>query len=160
MIDRNAKLPEDDRGATVFSVDPLIVKEHYEADYYHSYAQDSEFFRALGRGVLLGSECKRCRVRYATPRAHCMRCGGRTEWFQLPPRGRVHTFTTCYFGSEEFLNETPYNLVMVEFDGVDTLFLGRLVGASTEDIYVGMPVRARFRRLQRFRVTDVYFVPE
>jgi uncharacterized OB-fold protein len=33
--------------------------------------------------------------RYATPRARCITCGGRTDWFELPLKGRVHSWTLC-----------------------------------------------------------------
>ncbi|MCW6168357.1 MAG: Zn-ribbon domain-containing OB-fold protein [Thermoplasmatales archaeon] len=158
-IDPNAKMPETQNGTEVYNTDPLTVKSHYEIDYIHSYAQDSEFFRALGKKKLMGSKCKKCGYKYATPRSHCMMCGAETEWFELPNEGKVHSFTTCYFGSEEFLPETPFNLVMVEFEGVDSLFMSRLIGASQEDIYVGMKVKAKFKRIQKFSPTDVYFVP-
>ena len=88
-----------------------------------------------------------------------MACGAPTDWFELPLTGRVHTYTTCYFGGEAFLKETPFTLVLVEFDGVDTLFLSRLVGAAPEEVTIGMAVRARFLRNVKFRPTDVYFVP-
>ncbi len=153
------RLPETDQGATVFRTDPLIVKDHYEIDYIHSYAEDSPFFLGLAQGKLLGSECSACHYRFATPRAYCMRCGAATRWFDLPLEGRVHTWTTCYFGSEAFLKETPFNLALVEFDGVNTLLLARLIGATEKDIRVGMPVNAKFRRLAQFKPTDVYFVP-
>lgn len=153
------RLPETDEGATVFCTDPLTIKSHYEIDYIHSYAEDSPFFRGLAEGKLRGSECPKCGYRFATPRAYCMECGAKTEWFDLPLTGRVHTWTTCYFGSEAFLKETPFNLALIEFDGVNTLFLSRLIGATEKDIRVGMPVKAKFRRLAQFKPTDVYFVP-
>lgn len=154
------RLAESDAGTTVFRTDPLVVKDHYEIDYIHSFAEDSPFFRGLAEGKLLGSECTKCHYRFATPRAYCMECGAATRWFDLPLRGRVHTWTTCHFGSEAFLKETPFNLALVEFDGVQTLLLARLVGATEKEIRVGMPVRAKFRRLAQFKPTDVYFVPE
>lgn len=153
------RLPESTEGTVVFRADPLIVKDHYEIDYIHSYAEDSPFFLGLAEGKLRGSECTACGCRFATPRASCMQCGAATRWFELPLEGRVHTWTTCYFGSEAFLKETPFNLALVEFDGVDTLLLARLVGATEKELRVGMPVRARFRRLAQFKPTDVYFVP-
>lgn len=152
------RLPESEQGAVVFRTEPLIVKDHYEIDYIHSYAEDSPFFAGLAQGKLMGSECTGCGYRFATPRAYCMQCGAATRWFDLPLDGRVHTWTTCYFGSEAFLKETPFNLALIEFDGVDTLLLSRLVGASEKEIRVGMPVRAKFRRLAQFKPTDVYFV--
>ena len=53
-------------------------------------------------------------------------------------------------------------LILVEWPGVDTLFLSRLVGADQAAPsldWVGMKVRARFKRLSKFKPTDVYFVP-
>ena len=88
-----------------------------------------------------------------------MECGAPTEWFDLPHKGCIHTYTTCFFGGEAFLKETPFTLILVEFDNADTLFLSRLVGADLEKVAIGMPVQAMFLRNCKFRVTDVYFVP-
>ncbi|MBJ6726293.1 Zn-ribbon domain-containing OB-fold protein [Geomesophilobacter sediminis] len=158
-MDKHYQLPETQDGTVLFNTDPIIQKYHYEIDYLHSYAQDSPFFVGLSQGKLLGSHCTSCGRRFATPRGICMECGGKTEWFELPREGRVHTFTTCHFGGEAFLKETPFTLILVEFDGVDTLFLSRLVGAEPEEVYIGMPVWARFIRNSKFKPTDVYFVP-
>jgi len=159
-MNRNAKLPETEEGTILFNVDPIIIKHHYEIDYLHSYAQDSPFFAALAEKKLLGSRCDACGYTFATPRGHCMECGAKTHWFELPLQGLVHTFTTCYYGSEAFLKETPFTLILVEFDRVDTLFMSRLIGVEPDEARIGMPVRARFVRNSKFRVTDVYFVPE
>ena len=157
-MDPNFKLPATQEGTVLFNLDPLIVKHHYEMDYLHSYAQDSPFFAGLSEKKLLGSRCPACGYLYATPRAHCMECGSATEWQELPQEGRIHTFTTCYFGGEAFLEETPFTLILVEFEGADTLFLSRLVGVPEEEIRIGLPVRARFLRNSKFKPTDVYFV--
>ncbi len=167
-----AKLEETMTGTTVFNVpfpkdlsvlktmSPIIVKYPYFIEYIHSYGQDSPFFAGLANRRLLGTRCASCRYTYATPRLHCTHCGKETDWVELPQEGRVHTFTTCYFGSEEFLKETPFHLVLVEFDGVDTLLLARLIGVEgPEDIRIGMKIRAKFRRNSQFKPTDVYFVP-
>jgi uncharacterized OB-fold protein len=159
-MNRNAKLPETEEGTILFNTDPIVIRHHYEIDYIHSYAQDSPFFAGLAKKKLLGSKCEACGHIYATPRGHCMECGAATRWFELPQRGRVHTFTTCHFGSEAFLKETPFTLILVEFDGVDTLFMSRLIGVEPDEARIGMPVRARFVRNCKFRPTDVYFVPE
>ena len=73
---------------------------------------DSPFFEGLSKGKLMGSHCPKCDYTYATPRGHCMECGGRTEWVELPLEGKIHTWTTCYYGGEVFLKETPFNLVL------------------------------------------------
>ncbi len=156
---KKIRLPETEEGTVVFNIDPLIVKDHYEIDYIHSYAQDSPFFIGLASGKLLGSKCPECGYAYATPRGHCMVCGAKTEWVELPKEGRIHTWTTCYFGSEAFLKETPFTLILVEFDGFDTLFLARLVGVEPSQAQIGTRVKAQFLRNSKFKPTDVYFVP-
>jgi hypothetical protein len=159
-MNKDAKIPETEEGTILFNVDPIIIKHHYEIDYIHSYAQDSPFFAGLAKKNLLGSRCTRCGYTYATPRGHCMECGTKTEWFELPQNGKVHTFTTCHYGSEAFLKETPFTLILVEFEGVNTLFLSRLIGAEADEVRIGMGVRAKFLRNCKFKPTDVYFVPE
>ncbi len=153
------RLAESDQGAVVFRTDPLIVKDHYEIDYIHSYAEDSPFFTGLAQGKLMGSECTKCHYRFATPRAYCMECGAKTKWIDLPLQGKVHAWTTCYFGSEAFLKETPFTLALIEFEGVNTLLLSRVLGCKQEEMQVGLSVKAKFRRMAQFKPTDVYFVP-
>jgi hypothetical protein len=158
-MNKNAKLPETEEGTVLFNVDPIVIKDHYEIDYIHSYAQDSAFFAGLAQKKLLGSRCTGCGFRYATPRGHCMECGAPTEWFALPLKGVIHTYTTCYYGGEAFLKETPFTLILVEFNEADTLFLSRLAGCEPDEVEIGMPVRAKFKRNCKFKATDVYFVP-
>jgi len=167
-------LPETDEGTVLFNVPfpedlkdlkkmaPIIIRQSYHIDYIHSYGQDSPFFAGLANRKLLGTVCTSCGYKFATPKWHCMECGSECDWFELPQEGRVHTFTVCHFGSEEFLKETPFVLALIEFEGANTLFLTRLVGLEPADAsldWVGMKVRARFRRLSKFKPTDVYFVP-
>jgi uncharacterized OB-fold protein len=141
---------------------PILIEQPYEITYLHSYAQDSPFFAGLANGHLLASRDPETGYTYATPRGHDMYTGNETDWIELPAEGTVHGFTVCHFGSEEFLPETPYVLVQIEFPGVNTLFLARLVGvdplqASTD--WIGMKVKGRFRRLSKFKPTDIYFYP-
>ena len=151
------------KGAALYKnpvgTEDLVGLSPYSIKYIHSYAQDSPFFLGLAKGKLLGSECKSCHYRYATPRSHCMNCGSETRWFTLPKEGRVHSWTTCHFGSEEFLKETPFNLALMEFDGVDTLLLTRLKGAKESEIFIGMKAKPVFKKAPRYLISDVHFVP-
>ena len=150
-------------GAAIFvdreGREALYVLSPYRIDYVHSYAEDTPFFLGLAEGRLRGSRCTGCAYVYGTPRGHCQFCGEPTEWVDLPRSGKVHSWTTCHFGSEAFLQETPYNLVLVEFEGVNSLFFSRLKDCGEKDIYVGMPVEARFAPEPKFSITDVWFVP-
>jgi uncharacterized protein len=162
---RDVQAEIDRSGSAIFrdanGVDSLVIKFPYAIDYIHSYAEDSPFFLGLAQGKILGSRCtdRTCGFRFATPRSHCMVCGHPTEWFELPKRGRLHSWTTCHFGSEAFLKETPYNLALVEFDGADSVLLVRLKDCVESEIYVGMPVEARFASAPKYLVTDLWFVP-
>jgi uncharacterized OB-fold protein len=149
----------ENKGTIVYGIDPLVIRDHYEIDYLHSYAEDSPFFIGLTKGKLLGSRCTACGYTYATPRSHCMECGDSTTWHELPLTGRIHTFTTCHYGGEAFLKETPFTLILVEFAEADTLFLSRLKGMPPDQVHIGLPVVARFAKAPSFKVTDVWFEP-
>lgn len=141
---------------------PIIIKQPYQIDYIHSYGQDSPFFAGLANKVLLGNRDPETGYTYATPRGNDMYTGNETEWVRLPDEGTIHAFTVCHFGSEEFLPQTPFVLILVEFEGADTLFLSRLVGVDPDDAsldWIGMKVKAQYLRNSKLRPTDVYFVP-
>ena len=141
---------------------PIRIEQDYAITYLHSYGQDSPWFAGLTNKVLLGNREPETGYTYATPRGHGMYDGRETEWVELPSEGRVHAFTVCHFGSEEFLPETPYVLALIEFEGADTLFLTRLLGLDPDAAsldWIGMSVQAKFLRNAKLKPTDVYFVP-
>jgi uncharacterized OB-fold protein len=152
-------------GAAIFrdtaGNESLVIDYPYSMRYIHSYAEDSPFFLGLANGELKGSRCtqKGFGLVFATPRSHCMVCGAPTAWLDLPKQGRVHSWTTCHFGSEAFLKETPYNLALIEFDGAGSLLMARLKECVESEIYVGMPVEARFDPKPRYSIADIWFVP-
>ena len=162
---REVQAELDRSGGAIFrgpkGVECLIIRFPYSINYIHSYAEDTPFFLGLAEGRLRGSKCtsKGCGFVYATPRGHCMVCASPTEWIDLPTKGRIHSWTTCHFGSEAFLKETPYNLAMVEFEGAGSLLLARLKDCVESDLYVGMPVEARFEAKPKYSITDIWFVP-
>jgi uncharacterized OB-fold protein len=141
---------------------PVQIEEPYDITYLHSYAQDSPFFAGLTNRVFLGNRDPETGYTYATPRGHDMFTGNRTDWTVLPDEGTIHAFTVCHFGSEEFLPQCPFILILVEFEGANTLFLSRLIGVEPEDAsldWIGMKVKARYLRNAKMKPTDVYFVP-
>jgi len=141
---------------------PILIEQPYSITYLHSYAQDSPFFAGLANGSFLVNRDPETGYTYGTPRGHDMYTGNETEWVEIPAEGRVHAFTVCHFGSEEFLPECPYVLIQVEFPDVDTLFLARLIGVAPAEAgthWIGMKVKGRFRRLSKLKPTDVYFYP-
>ncbi|MBI5652704.1 MAG: Zn-ribbon domain-containing OB-fold protein [Chloroflexi bacterium] len=141
---------------------PIVKRQPYHVEYIHSYGQDSPFFAGLSNKVFLGNRDPKSGYTYATPRGADMYTGNETDWVQLPTEGAIHAFTVCEFGSEEFLPETPFVLALIEFEGVDTLFLTRIVGLDPDQVsldWIGMKVKARYLRNSKLKPTDVYFVP-
>src|SRR5512139_3665385 len=113
---------------------PIQIEQEYKITYLHSYGQDSPWFAALTNKRLLARRDRLSGYTYATPRGHDMYSGAETEWVDITDQpARVHAFTVCHFGSEEFLPETPFVLALIEFDDVNTLLLTRLIGVDPQN---------------------------
>ncbi|MEJ2748823.1 MAG: Zn-ribbon domain-containing OB-fold protein [Anaerolineae bacterium] len=148
--------------ASLKKMAPILIEQPYAVTYLHSFGQDSPFFAGLANGRFLTTRDPETGYTYGTPRGHDMVTGNETEWVELPAQGTVHAFTVCHFGSEEFLEECPFVLALIEMPGADTLFLARLIGVDPEKAgldWIGMKVNGRFRRLSQFKPTDIYFYP-
>ncbi len=142
---------------------PLQIEQDYKITYLHSYGQDSPWFAAASNKKLLASKDPESGYAYATPRGHDMFSGKETEWIDITETpAHIHAFTVCYFGSEEFLPETPYVLCLIKFEDINTLFLARLFEIDPEEPsldWIGMEVKPRFLRNSKLKPTDVYFIP-
>ena len=142
---------------------PIQIEQEYKITYLHSYGQDSPWFAGLTNRRLLASRDPQNGYTYANPRGHDMHTGAETEWIDITNRpAHVHAFTVCFFGSEEFLPETPFVLALVEFEGVNTLLLTRLMGLDPAQAtldWIGMQVKPQFLRNSKLKPTDVYFTP-
>ena len=142
---------------------PIQIEQEYKITYLHSYGQDSPWFAGLANKHLLASRDAGSGYTYANPRGHDMFSGADTKWIDITNvPARVHAFTVCYFGSEEFLPDCPFVLALIEFEGVNTLLLTRLMGVDPAEPslgWIGMEVQPHFLRNSKFKPTDVYFSP-
>jgi uncharacterized protein len=142
---------------------PISIEQEYCITYLHSYGQDSPWFAGLTNKRLLASQEPDTGYAYANPRGHDMYSGAETNWIDITEReAHVHAFTVCYFGSEEFLPETPFVLALIEIEGVNTLLLTRLLDVDPDQAsldWIGMQVRPKFLRNSKLKPTDVYFIP-
>jgi uncharacterized OB-fold protein len=142
---------------------PIQIEQGYSITYLHSYGQDSPWFAGVTNRRLLGTRDAGSGYVYATPRGHDMYSGKETEWVDITALpARVHAFTVCHFGSEEFLPDCPFVLALVEYEGANTLFLTRLLGVDPDKAtldWIGMEVKPQFLRNSKLKPTDVYFVP-
>jgi hypothetical protein len=143
---------------------PIQIEQDYKITYLHSYAQDSPWFAGLTQKKLLANQDPVDGYTYANPRGHDMYSGAETVWIDITDRpAKIHAFTVCHFGSEEFLPETPFILALIEFEGVNTLLLTRLLGMDPMEAtldWIGMEVEPSFLRNSKLKPTDVYFTPK
>jgi uncharacterized OB-fold protein len=142
---------------------PIQIEYPYSIVYLHSYGQDSPWFAGLTNKVILANQDPETGYTYATPRGHDMYTGEETNWVDITEnQARIHAFTVCHFGSEAFLDQTPYVLILVEFEGVNTLLLSRLFGVDPSEAsldWIGMELNPQFLRNSKLQPTDVYFIP-
>ena len=140
---------------------PIQIEQDYQITYLHSYAQDSPWFAGLTQKRLLANQDPSGNYTYANPRGHDMFSGDETNWIDITDReAEIHAFTVCHFGSEEFLPETPFILALIEFEGVNTLLLTRMLGMDPMEAtldWIGMKVEPKFLRNSKLKPTDVYF---
>jgi uncharacterized OB-fold protein len=142
---------------------PIQIEYPYSVTYLHSYGQDSPWFAGLTNKVLLANQDPETGYTYATPRGHDMYTGEETNWVDITTnQASIHAFTVCHFGSEAFLDQTPFVLILVEFEDVNTLLLSRLLGVDPHKAnldWIGMKLEPQFLRNSKIQPTDVYFVP-
>ncbi len=142
---------------------PIQIEYPYSVVYLHSYGQDSPWFAGLTNKKILANRDPETGYTYATPRGHDMFTGDETDWIDITDRkATVHAFTVCHFGSEAFLDETPFVLALIEFEGVNTLLLSRVMGVDPDQAsldWIGMTLKPQFLRNSKLKPTDVYFVP-
>ncbi len=151
----------DGTKADLLSRDPMVVKNQKSWYHAHSYGGWSRFFQGLQEGRLLGtrctsSDCSEKRI-FLPPRTDCVDCWARTEWVEVPPKGRVFTFSEITYPGELFRAEPPVYLISVEIEGVCTKLMSYLRDGKPE---FGMPVRAVFETKNPTNtILDLAWVP-
>jgi uncharacterized protein len=116
-------------------------------------ANAREFYDRLERGELATTRCAACGRTDFPPRERCARCGGSTEWVDLPRHGTVESFTS----QERGLRFTaPAVLGLVRLGDV---VLPGIVEAPLEDVSVGQAVTVELRREDELGLTLLHFQP-
>ncbi|MHC1636429.1 MAG: Zn-ribbon domain-containing OB-fold protein [Candidatus Methanospirareceae archaeon] len=139
----------------------MIVYRPHGILYHHSLGLVSKFFRGLIEKKLYGTRCRRCKTVYCPPRAHCWNPDCRveeTEWIELPPKGKVFTFSIMLFSADAFLKKLPFVLGYVQIEGAHTA-LPIQIECSPTDVFIGQEVEIRFREERKGDLMDIYAVP-
>jgi uncharacterized protein len=109
------------------------------------------FWKGARTGELRIQRCGSCGSYVFYPRAVCPHCMAEAlEWVVASGRGTVYSFTTVHRTSEEFRDELPFTVGLVELsEGVR--LMARL---DVAEPVVGLPVQVAFKR-----VSDVLSLP-
>ena len=98
----------------------------------------------LLEGKIEGTVCKKCGAKFFPPRADCAACLSKEmDWFEMPKKGTLETFTTAYYAPFGFEADPPYTMGVVDFDGGLKLFARLAKEIKAEDVKVGMDVTVR-----------------
>jgi len=104
----------------------------------------AKFVDLLAEGKVEGSVCKQCGAKYFPPRADCAACLSKEmDWFEVPAKGKLETFTTAYYAPFGFEKDCPYIMGVVDFGNELKLFARLASDIKPEDAKVGMDVTVR-----------------
>ena len=100
---------------------------------------------------LVGTKCPSCGRVYFPPRDVCPYCHrasvGKMEKYELKPTGKIYSFTVVHDTIKDFQDLRPYVLAIVEMDDGPKI-TGQVVDVDPDEVKIGMPVRAVFRRIK------------
>lgn len=111
-------------------------------------AAGARFFETLKqKGMLAATRCAEDSITYLPPRLYCEDCFADLAgtWTEVPPRGRVHTFTVLHLDREGHRLERPEIAAFVRIDGTDGGLVTRLVGVDAGAVRFGQEVEAVLR---------------
>ena len=103
-----------------------------------------KFVDLLAEGKIEGTVCKDCGAKYFPPRADCAKCFSKNmDWFEMPKKGKLETFTTAQYAPFGFEGDPPYTMGVVNFGGGLKLFARLEKGLPSEEVKVDMDVTIR-----------------
>ncbi len=102
------------------------------------------FVDLLAEGKIEGTACKGCGAKFFPPRADCAKCFSKDmDWFEMPTKGKLETFTTAYYAPFGFETDPPYTMGVVDFGSGLKLFARLAKGIKPDEVTVGMDVTIR-----------------
>lgn len=104
----------------------------------------AKFVDLLSEGKIQGTVCKQCGAKYFPPRADCSACLSKDmDWFEVPAKGALETFTIAYYAPFGFEKDCPYTMGLVDFGEGLKLFARLAADLKPEEIKVGMDVAVK-----------------
>ncbi len=141
-----------------------IIPDRWKVDFFTSMGELSRFFIELKEnGRLMGTRCGRCGAVYCYPRSWCHECYVDCDWVEMSGRGEVVMFSRVEINLSDIQTApAPFVQGSVRLENARYPMVNFIREAAWEDIFPGMPVRARFlpQEERTGRIRDFHFVPE
>jgi len=108
----------------------------------------SRYWREIPQRYRLeANKCKKCGYVSFPPRLICPQCQNREfEETKLAEKGKVLTFTVIRVPPQQFVDQAPYAVGIVELDDGVKL-TGQIVDCDFEDLKIGKRVKIEFRKI-------------
>jgi uncharacterized OB-fold protein len=107
----------------------------------------SKFIDFLQEGKVEGAVCKDCGAKYFPPRADCAKCLSKNmDWFEMPSKGKLETFTTAHYAPFGFETDPPYTMGVVDYGHGLKLFARVAKEIKPESLKIGMDVSVKTLR--------------
>ncbi len=105
--------------------------------------------RFKDRYRLTGSKCEHCGKCFYPRRTICPNCrrSGNIRDIKFSGKGKVYSYTVIRVPSAEFKIYAPYIVAVVELEE-GAKIISQIVECFPEDMKIGMPVEACFRRIR------------
>lgn len=97
-----------------------------------------QFYKHINQGKLMGGKCKKCGKIHLPPRILCDKCFSKEfEWIQIPPKGKLLTYTIIHVAPPQFQSMAPYAVGIIQLEN-GLKIPGMIKNITPEQIKIGM----------------------
>jgi len=114
----------------------------------------SRFLTSIREGRIVGQRCPGCSCVYVPPRGSCARCGIPTEEeVEVSDEGTIEAFTIVHIPLPGNPIQPPFIAANIRLDGTDMACLHLVSGVPTDQVRVGMRVKAVWKPREEWDYT-------
>ncbi len=138
---------------------------HYDQLYTWKMGEISKYSLGLLEGKIMGTKCPICGDVFFPPRVNCWNLDcklKKTEWIELPQKGKVHTYTVAGWSGKSSLKRLPFVLAYAILEGVTTAVANEIREINPWDAEFNMPVKVKWvpKEERVGAIVDFHFVPD
>ena len=107
------------------------------------------YLKNIQEGMFKAFRCVDCGMVIAPPSGTGYGCGSnKMEWTEVSGKGKLVSFTVIHIAPDEFVDEAPYYIAIVELEE-GTRVSARLLGfdpLKPEDVKLGIPLKLDYEK--------------